>query len=317
MAKRKEKVSMKKKRFTTKQTVIISLLFTTITVSAFLLYHFFFAVELKFSFKAAIVDQLGSTFESKSFVGNVTEILQRCDFKVVYNRSAEITVNFYRNLPKSNVGVILLRVHSAIRNNTNFVDFFTSENYPDGTYDEYGDALSIAWLPWELPNKKYYAIGPRFVEEFMDGTFPKSVVIAMGCDSLNGTSMAQAFINRGAKLYIGWTGSVALEDSDNATIKLLDLLFAQNETIKDAVKQCNRLWFQFPGHLDYFPKGVNVDNKTVWDLVLDADFHKSSLLKFGFPPFLCFVSFRIEAVPVKWFQMLFRNVWQWYCRDEA
>jgi hypothetical protein len=280
MTKRKEKVSREKKRFTTKKLAMLSLFFTFLIISTFLLFHFFFWTSaIKFSFKAAVVDQLESAFENKNFVGNVTQILQQYNFTVVHNRSTEITVNFYRNLPKYNLGIIILRVHSAIRNNTNFVDFFTSERYQEGLYGEYGDALSVAWLPWESAEKKYFAIGPKFVG-FMEGTFPKSIVIAMGCNSLSGTTMAQAFIDRGARLYIGWTGSVSINDSDNATLKLLGLLFVHNKTINDAVNQCNNSFrFEYPGHLDYFPKGEGVDDRNIWDLVLDSNSKSSSFLE--------------------------------------
>lgn len=310
MVKKKGKISDVKRRYTTRRLAALSLLLTTIIISAFLIFHFFFwTSEVKFSFKAAIVDQLGSAFESQNFVENVINILRQHNFTVMHNRSAEITVNFYKNLPKSNPGIILFRVHSAIRSNTNFVDFFTSECYQSGIYGEYGDALSVAWLPWEPPGKYYFAIGPKFVK-FMDGIFPKSVVIAMGCSSLNGTTMAQAFIDKGAKLYIGWTDSVAIEDSDYSTLKLLELLFVQNKTIKDAINQCNSLWFQYPGRLDYFPKGAEVDNKKIWNLILDSNFHQFSSLKFEDLTFLTFVPFRIEGTPIKRSQLSFRNVWR-------
>ncbi|MGB9676507.1 MAG: hypothetical protein ACPL0C_04895 [Candidatus Bathyarchaeales archaeon] len=291
----KKKISKGKKQFTTRQLIIISLLITTLTISIFLLfYYFLWASTIKFSFKAAIVDQLESAFENQSFVENVTQILQQYNFTVMHNRSAEINVNFYKNLPKSNSGVIIFRVHSAIRNSTNVVDFFTSERYKDKLYEEYGDALSVAWLPWE-PGIYYFAIGPKFVK-FMDGVFPKSVVIAMGCNSLNGTTMAQAFIDRGAKLYIGWTGSVSIGDSDKATLKLLELLFIQNMTIKDAVNQCNRIQFEYPGRLDYFPKGADVDNEKVWDLVLDSISQSSVLPNLGESTFFMFAPFRVALL---------------------
>lgn len=314
MARRKEKVSKGKRQFTTRRLMMLSLLLTTVTILVLLFFHFFFWTgAIKFSFKVTIVDQLGSAFENQNFVDNVTQILQQYNFTVVHNKSAEINVTFYKNLPKSSSGIILLRVHSAIRNNTNFVDFFTSERYQSEMYTEYGDALSVAWLPWE-PGKSYFAIGPKFVEKFMDGIFPKSIVIAMGCNSLNGTTMAKAFIDKRAKLYIGWTGSVAIEDSDYATLKLLELLFLQNKTINDAVYQCNSLHFQYPGRLDYFPKGEEVDNKEVWDLILDPDFRQSSLLKFEDLAFLVFVPFGAERAPIGKTRLPFRNVWLQRCK---
>ncbi|MEM3697557.1 MAG: hypothetical protein QXQ94_08695 [Candidatus Bathyarchaeia archaeon] len=211
------------------------------------------------------MDQLEKHVPNQIFIENVTEILQRYNFTVMQNRSAEVTVNFYKNLPKSNPGIIIFRVHSAVRNNTQLVDFFTSEPYIEGKYEEYGERLSIAWYPWEL--KEYFAVGPGFVE-VMDGNFPRSIIIAMGCGSLKYPTMAQAFINKGAKLYVGWTGNVSITDSDKITLELLELLFIKNKTIEYAVGQCNTIFHEYEGKLDYFPKEVG--NKEVWEVILSS-----------------------------------------------
>lgn len=51
--------------------------------------------------------------------------------------------------------------------------------------------------------KEYFAFTPKFVKE-LEGTFPKSIIIAMGCQTLNKTvkqQMAEAFRLKGAKAY--------------------------------------------------------------------------------------------------------------------
>ena len=183
---------------------------------------------------------------------------------MIYNRSEEVTVEFFRKLPKSNCGLYILRVHSAVRNNTDLIDFFTCEPYQENMYDEYGDRLSVGWYQWEL-DKKYFAIGPGFIE-VMDGTFPKSIIIAMGCKSLKYPTMAQAFLNKGAQLYIGWTDDVDAYDSDKITFHLLELLFKYNKTISEAIEECNRTPRQYwQSKLDYIPK--NVGNKRMSEII--------------------------------------------------
>jgi hypothetical protein len=234
------------------------------------LYQFFWRnqeSEVKFPLKAAIVDQLGeSIIKNSYFKKNVTDLLVNQNFTVVYNGSEEVTVNFFKRLPKSNCGIYILRVHSAVRNNTDsgLIDFFTCEPYQENMYDEYGDRLSVGWYQWE-PDKKYFAIGPGFVE-VMDGPFPKSIIIAMGCKSLKYPTMAQAFLNKGAQLYIGWTDDVDANDSDILTFRLMELLFKYNKTISEAIEECNRIPRQYwQSKLDYFPK--NVGNKRMSEII--------------------------------------------------
>ncbi|MEM1564315.1 MAG: hypothetical protein QW161_06570 [Candidatus Bathyarchaeia archaeon] len=244
-----------KKPLPNKKLLIISITLAVIIILGAAIYQFFWQAsesEVKFPLKTSIVDQLGKSFPIQSFRENITSLLVNQNFTVVYNGSEEITVEFFKGLPKSNCGLYLLRAHSAVRNNTNIIDFFTNEPYQGGKYEEYGERLGIGWYLQD-PNKKYFVIGPGFVE-IMDGKFPKSIIIAMGCKSLKYTTMAQAFLNKGAQLYIGWTDDVDAYDSDKIIFLLLELLFNEGKTISDAIRECNRIPRQYPGELDYFPK---------------------------------------------------------------
>jgi len=57
----------------------------------------------------------------------------------------------------------------------------------------------------------------------------------MGCDGLKYTSMAEAFIEKGAKVYISWNGFVDAAHTDLATAHLLQNLVTKKQTIKQAV----------------------------------------------------------------------------------
>ena len=59
----------------------------------------------------------------------------------------------------------------------------------------------------------------------------------MGCDGLTYTSMAEAFDEKGAKVYISWNGPVGATHTDLATIRLLQNLFTGGHTIKQAVAE--------------------------------------------------------------------------------
>lgn len=57
--------------------------------------------------------------------------------------------------------------------------------------------------------------------------FKNTVIIAMGCDGLKYTSMAEAFVQKGAKAYISWTGDVSPSHTDQATTHLLQQLITE------------------------------------------------------------------------------------------
>lgn len=59
----------------------------------------------------------------------------------------------------------------------------------------------------------------------------------MGCDGLKYNTAAEAFIGKGAKVYISWNGPVSADRSDQATIQLLQSLLQEKQTIREAVEE--------------------------------------------------------------------------------
>ena len=316
MKKKKELDAKEKKQYNiNRKWAILSLVLTILIISVSLFLFFFQTNLIEFSFKAAIVDQLGGNYPStleyaQEFNESATNLLETASFNVSYHESKTINVTFYEKLAQYCYGVIILRSHSALREDKPIVDFFTNEIFVEGKYTS--ELVTAGYYEWEK-DKLYCAITPDFIK-VIDGVFPKSVVIAMGCDSLKYDTMARVFIDKGAKLYIGWTGSVSVEDSDKATLKLLELLFIENKTINDAISFCNgNFIFEHPGRLDYFPKDVG--DKEVWELVLDSGVQTSSLLHFWEIIFLTPIFLVKEAVLIKKCCLPFRNVWRRCCKD--
>jgi len=285
MQRKKEKVSQKT-LFSNKQLTIISVVMTTIIVSGFILYNFLHQTqEVKFSLKAAIIDQLGGEFPSSDFneTGTVADILKDAGFNVSYHRSETINVAFYKGLAKYNYGIIILRTHSATREGKTIVDFFTSEEFSANRYvsEQDNGLLTMGYYSWK-PEKFYFAITPKFIENLED-RFPKSVVIAMGCNSLNVTctEMAEAFIKKGATAYIGWTGLVSPSHTDNETIRLLGGLLVENKTLSDAIDSTKSDPL-YMSKMEYHPPEAG--NLTISDLITEANTHltsKSAINKFG------------------------------------
>lgn len=250
MAKKKATSKETRKGFPSKKLLLISISLALFIILSAVIYHVFWGSQnnVEFPLRAVIVDQVGvdtpsSLEEMQRFNKTVSGILEKAGFEVRYYGSKSVTVNLYRRLAKENYGIIILRVHSAIRERETLVDFFTSEEYRQNVYsNELNSGLLTRGNYSWLPNKYYFAITPKFVMEAVEGSFPGSIIIAMGCSSLKleCEEMADAFIQKGAKVYIGWTDAVSIIHSDNSTIRFLQQFLEYNKTISKAIDECNK-----------------------------------------------------------------------------
>ncbi len=245
MQKKGERGIEKKRWLSERKLALIAVLLVLLVVSGVLLSRFPVQVpEPKFSFKAAVVDQLGEEYPNPDFnsTGPVATMLRDAGFNVSYYGSSLVTVAFYRELAKSNYGLIVLRSHAALRVDRTLVDFFTSEEFNENRYSTYlnDGLLAKGYYSWK-PDKFYFTITPSFIGS-LEGSFPKSVVVAMGCNTLNKTvtGMAEAFISKGATAYVGWTGLVGPTHTDDETIKLLQAFVKEGKTLREALNLLQR-----------------------------------------------------------------------------
>lgn len=191
-----------------------------------------------FQFKAGIVDHLSLSQPNQTFIQTATDILETAGFTVDYHPSKDVTVEFYRNLPTHDYGLIVLRVHSAFEPKYGSLDLFTSEPYSTTKYvyeqltEQIGQA---AFIPYSEGDPTYFAITPKFVRESMKGRFDNTIIIMMGCSGLENNKMAEAFIDKGAKVYISWDKLVTSSHTDHATTILLQHLTIDKQTINQAV----------------------------------------------------------------------------------
>ena len=212
------------------------------------------------SWKAAIVDQLSieQNFANATFVNSSTSVLRSAGYNVETFSGQEVDVEFYEGLSARGFGVIILRGHSAVRQGSEYVDLFTSERYVEGKYAELGDQISKATILFS-PKTTYFAVGPTFVSQSMKGNFANATIILMGCSGLNYTTMAEAFIGKGARVVVGWTGLILPSETDHYIALLLRYLLdkGRQDTIKEAVDKINlRLGLRptlYGSLLRYFP----------------------------------------------------------------
>jgi len=162
-----------------------------------------------FYFNAAIVDHLSLTAPNQTFAQTAATILQNGGFTVDYYSGEKVNVELYRNLSKHNYGIIILRVHSALApENKPPVALFTSELVDINKYKLeilFDQLHGAGFIPYEEGDPLYFCILPKFVSDCIRETFENTIIIAMGCNTLTYTDMAEAFIYKGAKVYIGWS----------------------------------------------------------------------------------------------------------------
>jgi len=279
--KRRKKIPKKRKILDKK--LIFSTGIIAVIVLGLLYYKVSFKTpEIKFSMRAAIIDQLGRDFPNSEFNdtenGRVAKLLRNYGFDVSYHPSENIDIAFYRGLAKYDYGLIILRAHSALREDNQTgapvaVDLFTSENYTDDESYLWKERklglVTKGFYRWR-PNQWYFAITSKFIES-LEGYFPKSIVIAMGCWSLKPgfEEMAEAFIQKGATAYIGWTDAVYPQDTDKETINLLNMLLNDDKKLSDAISETNG--YPIPGgttHLDFHRKSAG--NLKISELINEA-----------------------------------------------
>lgn len=194
--------------------------------------------------KSAIVDQLSLTFPNQTFIQTATNTLKQAGYTVDYYPGEKVTVEFYRNLPTHGYGLIILRVHSSATSPERTegpVALFTSERYDRSkhVYEQLTDQLvGVAFSQDEMKEGiTYFGINPPFVTQGMNGKFQNTIIIMMGCEGLDNTLMAEAFVEKGAKVYISWNQPVSASRTDTATTHLLQHFLIEKLTLKHSVQE--------------------------------------------------------------------------------
>jgi len=278
-------MSGRKKQRKNRKKLAYGIIVVILIFVCFLVYSFLHSS----SSQVAIVDHLSFFPEQRNqtFVNTCTNILQEGGLTWAYYKGEKITVDFYRKLPSCGANLIILRVHSAIMKTEegiiSILGLFTSELYSPEAAKKYPedvkyDRLVRAFFPGE--DEEYFGIVPSFVEKSMEGKFKETLIIMMGCEGLGYinalnhtrvtyTDMAEAFVKKGAKVYISWDGPVGIGHTDQATVHLLQSLILKKRTLKEAVEQTN--YYAGPdviynSTLKYHPNTAEVGNYAIPNL---------------------------------------------------
>ncbi len=167
-------------------------------------------------FTAALIDEVSAFIPDPAFVNQTTSLLTAAGYRVDYYPPRTVTIDLFKRLPSMGYGIVVLRNHS-----TGFqgdeISLVTSELYTQGKYSF--EQLTNQVVPVELgiANATYFGVTPLFVRESMQGFFQNSIILMMGCTGLTNSEMAQAFVSRGAQVYVSWDQVVQAYRTDVST----------------------------------------------------------------------------------------------------
>lgn len=191
--------------------------------------------------KAAIIDQLYSTQPNDDFITQASRDLENYGFTVHVYQGERVTVNLYRKLPKYGYKLIIFRAHSGLIQSRGQkllkTAIFTNEPYSQTKYlrEQLNHELPMVRVRESEPF--FFGIDSKFVMESMEGRFDDTVIVVAGCSCFYFNDMAQAFIRKGASIYLAWDRSVDADYVDEANAYLIRQLCMEGTTLKEAVNR--------------------------------------------------------------------------------
>jgi hypothetical protein len=256
--------------FSTKKAVVIAIVAFSLIITVAMQQDFSQSNTYDGPPRAAIIDQLHDDIESIYFQEKATEYLETAGYEVDLFTTQQLTVDFYKKLPKMNYEYIVFRTH-AIGNDDGKkepVSLFTGEKYRDDKYiteqlsgqigkgaPYMSSIVEVSADLSELNSNKtsieidvtptsnivdnsnpYFLIGAKYVDEIMEGKFPNSVLILGGCSTLSNPSLADSLIKRGASSVVGWDDLVGSVNNDNTMLTLLENHLIEKMELEDAVE---------------------------------------------------------------------------------
>jgi hypothetical protein len=233
---------------------------------------------------AAIIDQLSAGFqENEQFTANVTGELENYGLEVDLYQGNNITVDLYHRLPTYGYKLIIFRAHSGILEQDGEVVkrtvLFTNEPYNESDYrlEQAYEQLTRGGACQGCP--MMFGITPEFVRAQsvfdqatdMNGEFGDTVIIVMGCSGIALPDMAQAFIDKGASVYLAWDRSVELYYVDKAVPYLMNQLCSEGRTIRQAVDKTMEAIGADPNYgaelIFYYDPASHNGDKTLKELI--------------------------------------------------
>ena len=175
------------------------------------------------SLSAAIVDQLSANYPSQEFIETARSVMRQAGFNVDIYAPEKVNVSLYETLPAEGHRLIVFRVHIGTTSSSpgQVLALFTSQRY--NTVDYLWEQVYDQVLPAFASNRSQvvFSVTSKFIKEKSIADYRGTVIFLMGCIGLYSTELAQAFVDRGASVVIGWDGMVSAKHTDETTLTFL------------------------------------------------------------------------------------------------
>lgn len=218
--------------------------------------------------RALIVDQLNLTKPNKTFVAEATGMLEEKNYQVDYVAGKNVTVGFYRDLTSKDYDIIVFRVHSsASEYGENPVVLFTSESYRKDKYQLEQITNSLLKVYYNYGEEHYFAVSPKFIRG-LSGDFDNATVILMGCEGLKYNNMGEAFVDKGAKVFVSWSGPVTATHSDRTTIRFLEHFVEKERNVERSITYAMAELgsdSEYNSYLKYYPRSAALHRVSLLD----------------------------------------------------
>ena len=203
--------------------------------------------------KVLILDPLSQDYPNPELIGDLVRMFSNAGCTITVLEGESFTVKQVELMSYYNI--IIFRGHTGWRNNvriingkkeiTTYVALYTGEPF---SKDKYPDLLREGYVGEGIPltrigaksNKTYEAVTQYYLEKVLK-SFPENTTIILStCFSTMTEHLAKVFFEKGADRVIGWSEKVTITHADRALRLLVEKVFADNETWREAVDEINR-----------------------------------------------------------------------------
>ena len=196
---------------------------------------------------ALIYDSLYREYPNGTLIDELVSLLESNGYHVYVYQGINATLDPLVSLNKFDF--IVIRAHGAYNDDPerplgSYI--YTGLRYEEAKalYDGYIDEnlknglLALAVIPppgvelnetifETLP--KYVAVSPEYLEQHLGNFKNDTIVIAAGCYTSNDSILADVFLDKGAKAFIGWRGEITQNYMDRVTLEVVKLLLEGHE----------------------------------------------------------------------------------------
>ena len=205
---------------------------------------------------AVVIDQLSGVSAGSGLIASIVTMFGQRGIAPDVFLPGDITVSFYAGLAARGYNLIILRVHTGLGNEISPLGLFTNEPYDPNKYVVEQATGLVGAAQASDGSPVVFAVTSKFIRQTMRGDFRNAIIVLGGCYGLRGSDLAQAFVDKGAKVVVGWTGLVNLDHTDKALRLFLEEFIVQGKNIRSAVYETMRVIGADPTYdsvLSYYP----------------------------------------------------------------